>query len=38
MAYSMLLQRARRKHGIKSCKIVGWSWVEVFTALCPMMR
>lgn len=25
-AYSMLLLRARRKHGIKSCKIVGWSW------------
>lgn len=37
-AYSMWLPRARRKHGRKSYKIVGWLWVEAFTALCPMMR
>ena len=36
--YSMWLRRAKKKHGRKSCKIVDWSWVEAFTAPCPMMR
>ena len=33
-----VIAERRRKHGRKFCKIVGWLWVEVFTAPCPTMR
>ncbi len=34
----MWLRRAKKTYGRKSCNIVGWLWVEVSTALCPMMN
>ncbi len=36
--FDVVAESTRRKHGRKSCNIVGWLWVEVFTAPCPMMR